>query len=112
MDHPEPWYGVRLLFRHRQPGGQAYEERILIVRAESHAEAILKAECDAEDYESDTTEYIRFADSFHIFDERGPCLGHGVEVFSLIRKSDLEPDAYLTRYFDTGEERSERIHDE
>ena len=112
MYHPEPWYGVRLLFRHRQPGGQAYEERILIVRAESHAEAILKAECDAEDYKSDKTEYLHFASSFHIFDEQGPCLGPGVEVFSLIRKSELEPDAYLTRYFDTGEEFSGSIHDE
>jgi hypothetical protein len=28
----------------------------------------------------------------------------GIEVFSLIRESDLEADDYLTKYFDTGKE--------
>ena len=30
--------------------------------------------------------------------------GHAAEVFSLIRDSSLEPDAYLDRFFDTGGE--------
>jgi len=29
----------------------------------------------------------------------------GAEVFSLLRESDLEPDAYLDAFFDTGTER-------
>jgi hypothetical protein len=30
--------------------------------------------------------------------------GHGVEVFSLIRRSELLPDQYPDRHFDTGTE--------
>ncbi|SCG64273.1 hypothetical protein GA0070213_10871 [Micromonospora humi] len=31
--------------------------------------------------------------------------GHGAEVYSLMRDSDLPAGAYLTRFFDTGDER-------
>jgi hypothetical protein len=39
--------------------------------------------------------------AYRLFDEPG----HGAEVFSLVRKSGLEPQAYLTGFFDTGQER-------
>ncbi len=45
--------------------------------------------------------------AFHIFDENGDALGEGVEVFSLIRKSDLDVDDYLDRFHDTGDESSQ-----
>jgi hypothetical protein len=35
--------------------------------------------------------------------------GHGAEVFSLIRDSDLGAEDYITRYFDTGTERTRHL---
>ncbi|MCA9044312.1 MAG: hypothetical protein KDA69_08330 [Planctomycetaceae bacterium] len=82
----------------------AYEERIIIVRAGSDDDAIAKVEQYSKDYESDTTEYVGYAMAFHIFDENGPCLGSRTEVFSLIRESALDPNAYLDHFYDTGNE--------
>ncbi len=102
----EPWYGVRLVYKLMGFEKQAYEERVLIVRAASFTEAVHRAEQRSKAYESSTTEYIGYAMAFHIFDQDGPCLGSGVEVFSLIRESDLGVDEYLNRFHDTGNERA------
>ena len=112
MEVREPWYGVRLIYRLTGTSQPAYEERIIIVRAESDDDAIAKAEQYSKGYESDTTEYIGYAMSFHIFDENRPCLRPGTEVFSLIRKSDLSPDAYIDRFHDTGSECARMTDDE
>lgn len=102
----EPWYGVRLVYRLTNLPAPVYEERILIVRADSFDEAIAKAERYSKGYEGDTTIYTNYAMAFHIIDEDGPSLGEGVEVFSLLRESDLNPDEYLDRFHDTGRERA------
>lgn len=104
MESPEPWYGVRLLYRLTGTSRPAYEERIIIVRADSDDDAIAKGELYSKDYESEATEYIGYAMAFHIFDENGPCLGPGTEVFSLIRESQLDANAYIDRFHDTGSE--------
>ena len=104
MESPEPWYGVRLIYRLIGTSRLAYEERIIIVRAETDDDAIAKAEQYSKDYESETTEYVGYAMAFHIFDENGPCLRPGTEVFSLIRQSELDPNTYLDRFHDTGNE--------
>ena len=101
----EPWYGVRLIFRSTfDPNRSAYEERVVLIHASSDEEAIAKGEICARTYEDETTTFTGYIMAFHIFDQDGPCLGEGVEVFSLIRYSDLEADAYLNRFFDTGDE--------
>ena len=104
MDKNEPWYGVRLIYRLTGTSKQAYEERIIIVRAENDDDAIAVAEEYSREYESETTEYLGYAMGFHIFDEDGPSLGAGTEVFSLIRECELDPDAYIDRFHDTGSE--------
>lgn len=104
MKNTEPWYGVRLIYHHKNDLCNAYEEQIVIVRAESFAEAIEQAEILAEEYQSETTVYTGHAMCFHIFDKSEERLSHGTEVFSLIRKSDLEPSEYINRYYDTGTE--------
>ena len=104
MENTEPWYGVRLVYRLTGTSRQAYEERVIIVRAESDDDAIAKAETHSKEYESETTEYVGYAMAFHLFDQDGPCLGPGTEVFSLIRKSELHPEEYLDRFHDTGNE--------
>jgi hypothetical protein len=104
----EPWYGVRLVYRHTGFSQPTYEERVLLVRAASFDEAITKAEQLSKDYEGETTTYVGYAMAFHVADENGPCIGEGVEVFSLMRTSDLDVDAYLDRFHDTGNERAGR----
>jgi hypothetical protein len=100
----EPWYGVRLIYQLIGASRRAYEERVILVRANSSEVAIAQAEKYSQDYESDTTIYTGYAMAFNIFDENGPSLGAGVEVFSLIRQSELDVDAYLDRFHDTGSE--------
>ncbi len=92
------WYAVRCLFK-IEPS--TYEERITIWLAKSPEEAIDKAEGEAIEYADELEEYLGFAQSFHLFNDPTD----GSEVFSLMRDSDLDPDQYIARFFDTGGER-------
>lgn len=112
MSTEEPWYGVRLVYRHTLVAGQTYEERILVVRAKSAEDAIEMAEeISVREYEDESTERLEYAMTFNIFDCDGPYLPPGTEVFSLMRVSDLAPDEYLDRFHSTGSERSQDIDD-
>ncbi len=71
----EPWYGVRLVYQLTGTSRQAYEERVILVRADSDDAAIALAEEYSKEYESETTTYTGYAMAFHIFDEDGPALG-------------------------------------
>jgi len=90
------WYAVRCVFRHRPVGG--YQERITLWRAASFDDAIGQAEAEAAEYPA---EYIGLAQVYALSDDPA---ASGAEVFSLIRRSKLTPDAYLDRFFDTGAE--------
>jgi hypothetical protein len=82
--------------------GAAYEERVTLWRADTFDDAIELAEAEATDYAAALgAEYCGFAQSFSL-PETTP--GHGSEVFSLMRVSGLDPDEYLTQFFDTGAE--------
>lgn len=100
------WYSVRCVFQTPEEGGFSYEERVTLWRAESFDHAIGVTEAEASHYAEDVsceisrTKYVGLAQSYWLTDE----LGHGAEVFSLIRSSTLTADAYLQRFFDTGAE--------
>ena len=95
------WFGVRCVFRH---GERTYEERVVIVLARDLDQAIAKAELEADEYaDGSDAEYVGLAQAFALFDAPGD----GVEVFSLMRDSDLPVDEYLDAFFDTGDERQE-----
>jgi hypothetical protein len=101
------WFAVRCVFRSLEAeveGASAYEERITLWRAESFEDAIDRAETEALAYAAETpgTEYLDLAQAFQLGVEG--TVGDGDEVFSLIRDSDLDADAYLDRFFDDGEE--------
>lgn len=103
--NPEPWYGVRLLYQLTGIKDLAYEERIVIVRASDEDTAIAVAEENSRNsYEDSSTLYTGYAMCFNIFDECGDSLAEGVEVFSLIRNSKLDMEAYIDRFHDTGNE--------
>jgi hypothetical protein len=98
------WFSVRCVFR-VGPGlrGRSYEERLTLWRAESFDQAIILAEAEALGYAAEKTDtvFAGLAQAYRMFDAPE----HGAEVFSLIRDSELNPQAYLTAFFDTGQER-------
>lgn len=105
------WYGVRTIFctDGNHPWGPfdlelgefAYEERILLWSASSPDEAIHRAECEALDYATEIgARYLGIAQCCELSDKPES----GKECFSLIRKSVLEADVYLDRFFDAGTE--------
>jgi hypothetical protein len=101
------WYSVRCVFRVTKDDAGAdedptYEERVTLWKAESLDEAIAMAEGEAAEYTSGGLfEYLGIAQAFWLFDEPG----NGAEIFSLMRDSELGPNAYIDRFFDTGSER-------
>ena len=111
MEAHEKWFGVRCLFRHREG---TYEERVTIWPASSFEEAIEKAEEEAREYVADIgTTYLDFAQAYGPVMtrdlEEAHSLEAGVEVFSLMRDSDLDPDAYIAAFFATGAERQRPV---
>jgi len=102
----KPWYAVRSVFvSEAGPDNETrhYEERITIWRAADFEEAMERAEAEALEYieDLDADYLVDFGQAFHLFEAPGD----GAEVFSLIRDSALEPERYLTTFFNTGEER-------
>lgn len=101
----QAWYSARCLFRSTGPteGEHAnlYEERVVLWRASSFDQAIQYAEGDAIEYaETLDKEYLGLVQAYELPDPPGA----GEEVFSLMRTSALEPDEYLSAFFDTGSE--------
>jgi hypothetical protein len=96
------WFAVRHVIR----SGRNFEERITLWRAASFDEAIALAEAEAVEYAADIGghEALGLWQAYELPEPPG----HGVEVFSLIRASNLEPKEYLDRYFDTGDEFQQR----
>src|SRR5690242_18232507 len=84
----------------------AYEERVTLWRARSMQAAIRKGEAEAKRYAAGSGgKYLGFIQAYWMTDD---VKVDGVEVFSLIRESDLLPGRYITRHFDTGGEREKR----
>lgn len=110
-DEGKDWFAVRCVFQSAWneeghiPSEHLYEERITLWQAESAEEAIELAEAEAAEFASDEDEYLGLSQAYRLFDEPG----HGAEVFSLMRTSVMEPDAYLDSFFDTGAEREQML---
>lgn len=98
-------FSVRCLFRWEsrpdQKAAHLYEERITLWQASSINEAIELAEQEAEEYASDGMEFLGYSQAFALFE---PVPANAIEVFSLLRESDLEPEQYIDAFFDTGTE--------
>ncbi|WP_067830543.1 hypothetical protein [Actinomadura kijaniata] len=102
------WYGVRCVFRWPREDGRLYEENVTVWRAASFDEAIARAEAEARDYATACDgRYLELAQAYFIGGDES--IIEGAEVFSLVRGSDLAADDYVTRYFDTGEERQRHL---
>jgi hypothetical protein len=99
----EQWYSVRCVFRCEDDGEcDLYEERLTLWQAETIDEALALAESEAKEYaQGENLEYLGLAQGYWLTDRPG----HGAEVYSLVRESELGPDDYIDRFFDTGRER-------
>jgi len=107
------WYSVRCIFSHKEMRRadykNLYEERIILLNADDLDHSIELAEQDASRYAKDVSaDYIGLAQAFqigefysHISDEF-----QFMEVFSLMRDSNLEEYEYLDTFFDTNRERT------
>jgi hypothetical protein len=104
MSNHEPYYAAKCIFRHSQFDAKddkkyVYEDRIILIHADSMEDAIVKAEEEAKEYSDSGTEYLEYVNVFHLFDY---ILHHGSEVYSETRSSDLEPDDYINHFHDSG----------
>lgn len=98
-------YSVRCIFRWaphpEQKAKHLYEERITLWQADNIDHAIQLAEQEAEAYASEDMEFLGFSQAYALFEQ---VQANGIEVFSLLRHSDLEPDDYIDAFFDTNKE--------
>jgi hypothetical protein len=93
------WYSVRCLFK--DSDSDAYEERITLWYVANFEAAIESAEAEGLEYARNLgMTYIELAQAFWLADEPAS----GSEVFSLIRQSELSPEDYKRRFFNTGSE--------
>lgn len=99
------WYGIRSLIKH---GADLFEERIVLLDAEDDAAAFRAAEAEVDEYCVDLTDTrpMGFQQAFRLVtdDVVIDARSGGLEVFSLIRRSDLPDGEYIDRFFDTGDE--------
>lgn len=98
------WVSVRCVFRLQFGIDQVYEERVTLWRAADMDVAIELAETEALKYAADVDgEYTGLAQA----NQLSNALEQGTEVFSLMRSSELDVEAYLEHLFDTGTEREQ-----
>lgn len=97
-----PWFGVRSVLLAGVDGANSqYEERITVWQARDADEAIARAEQETVAYAADIDgTYLGLAQACRMDGDPAD----GSEVFSLIRTSSLGPAAYLSAFFDTGDE--------
>ncbi len=102
-----PSFSVRCLFLWRPRPDQRlrylYEERLTVWQANDIDHAIALAEDEARSYASDGDTYLEFAQAYALNEEVS---AHGVEIFSLLRESDLVQEDYLSCFFNSGHERT------
>lgn len=99
------WFGARTVYAGMENETRIYEERIIVLLAESMDDAIEKADKEAASYAEDNgMEYLGYVNVFLISDE---AIRDKTEVYSLMRESELGPSEYLDTFFDTGKERTQ-----
>ncbi len=106
--HDAGWYSAKTVYRHRlvQDGvpKTVFEERVVLFHAANFADAIAKAETEANKYCS-AVENVVYLDLVSIYYLPEDTVGEGTEIYSLMRDSDLLDTEYLARFHDDGFER-------
>jgi hypothetical protein len=102
-----PTYSVRQIFRWRigrdQKKKYLYEERITLWRAKTIDRAVDLAEAEADRYaKASGFKFSGYSQAFWLFEDLKP--RQGMEIFSLLRESDLPLRMYLKTFYKTGHE--------
>ncbi len=97
------WFCVRTVLKFSGSQLSTYEERLTLWAVHDFETAVETAEHEAREYADSIPgcTYAGLAQAYRLSESPG----HGTEVFSLMRDSALEPNAYLSTFFDTGTER-------
>lgn len=114
MNSSARWYATKTIFsipNREELGKYLYEERVLLWRATSFEEAFEFATAEAKDYEKvvDGILFLGRCDAYQIDHD---IIGHGSELWSLQRGSNLEPYVYVKTFIDTEREVGDEIDDE
>lgn len=96
------WYSAKCLYRRKPVNGirrQLFEERIILIRANSFDSAKSKAELESNKYstESDLIEFVEILDIYELDSVKE--ITDGQEIYSLIFSSNLKPKAFIEKYF-------------
>lgn len=98
-------FGCKIFIHFNLNGVSCYEERVVAVRANSFSEAVQIAEDEARAYaDSVDGKYVNYVQCYKAKEWNDDKVVS--EIYSLIRESDLDFDAYIDRFEDTGKERS------
>ncbi len=94
------WYGIKYLVRDEE--NEFYEERTIILKANTSEEALDKGESHANEYcKAAGLEYTGYIENFQLVDDT---IGEFTEVYSVMRYSDEPRDSYIENFLKTGDE--------
>ena len=106
------WFAAKTVYRWRpiENSESLFEERVVLFEAGSFEEAVARAEMEAQEYCADSPDkvYLGYVNVFRLFDD---AVGDRVEVYSLVRESDLSDQEYLDHFYDTCKERTETLEE-
>ena len=100
-----PWYGAKMIVGwYRRATGErlCYEERVVLLYADDFDDAWAKAEREAEEYcrASQGNDWeMKLEAIVGVYEMIDTKLSQNMEVFSICRESDLEPQAFLNRFY-------------
>ncbi|MCH6259323.1 DUF4288 domain-containing protein [Puniceicoccaceae bacterium K14] len=113
MSTKKYWFTTKAIFsvpNREELGNYLYEERVLLWNASSFDEAFKLASEEAKEYEKNA-EGIRFLGRCDAYQIDHDLIGHGSELWSLQRGSNLEPYYYVKTFIDTEREVGDEMED-
>lgn len=110
------YYTAKSIYRHLDIGNGGeptplYEERMVIVESDSFDNALREAEAEALLY-AEQFENVSFAGYIDLFELNHKNMEPGSEFYSLIRRSNLETNEYIDKFYDTGNECEREVIDQ
>lgn len=110
MNSPE-WFAAKTVCKHQrvEEGGASktlFEERVVLLQAADFEDAIARGEVEAQEYCRGIRD-VTYTGYIHVYRLFAGTVGHGTEVFSLMRESELSDKDYLDHFYDDGRERTQ-----
>ena len=106
------WYAAKTVCKHQSVEDgipkTLFEERVVLLQAADFNDAVAKGELEAQEYcrSIENVTYIRYINVYRLCAD---VVGHGTEIFSLMRESELSDSDYLDHFHDDGKERTEIV---